>query len=209
MVSKSTCWPIPTPENFEQFRVLARQVYGTLKKENPSLPIFLTFQIDLYHKHRARQRSVIGELMPYSDFLAISTYPYTEGHSPATLPKDWFAELATIHPQKPFAIAETGFIAEESYHNWWSGRTVEGSEEAQASYVRLLLRCANRQQARFVVWFFPQDVDEFWRAQTNPVAKWFVGIWRDSGLVDGSGRAREGLNEWDRWLRQPMKSIGR
>jgi hypothetical protein len=66
-----------SPREFEQYQVLAKQVYKTLKAENPKLPIFLTFQIDLYHKHRARQRPVITQLLPYSDFIAVSTYPYT------------------------------------------------------------------------------------------------------------------------------------
>jgi hypothetical protein len=194
---------------FEQFRVLAKRVYETLKAENPNLPIFLTFQIDVYHKRRAEQRRVITELLPYSDFIAVSTYPYMEGYSPQTLPEDWFADVAAIDPGKPFAVAETGFIAEESYRNWLKGQAVEGSEEAQAAYVRRLLRDANRQKARFVVWFFPQDLDEFWGAQTNVAVKWFVKSWRDSGLVDGSGRERRGLKEWDRWLRQPMTSVRR
>jgi hypothetical protein len=191
------------PRKFKQFQVLAKQVYESLKAENPKLPIFLTFQIDVYHKHPVRQRPVIAGLLPYTDFIAVSTYPYMEGYTPQSLPEDWFADVAAAGPGKPFAIAETGFIAEESYRNWQTGRTVEGTEEAQAAYVRQLLRCADRQQARFVVWFFPQDVDAFWRELTNPLMKWFVKIWRDSGLVDGSGRERRGLNEWDRWLRQP------
>ena len=194
------------PGRFKQFLVLAKQVYETLRAENPDLPIFLTVQIDLYHKHRARQRRAIAELLPYSDFIAVSTYPYMEGYSPQTLPKEWFADVAAIDPEKPFAIAETGFIAEESYRNWLGVKTVEGTEEAQAAYVRLLLQCADRQRARFVVWFFPQDLDEFWRGQTNPAVKWFVKIWRDTGLVDGSGREREALKEWDRWLQQPRAS---
>jgi hypothetical protein len=198
-----------SPRKFEQFRVLARQVYETLKQENPNLPIFLTFQIDLYHKRRAEQRRVISALLPYSDFIAVSTYPYMEGYSPQTLPEDWFADVAAIDAGKPFAVAETGFIAEESYRNWLSGKTAEGSEEAQAAYVRLLLNSANRQQARFVVWFFPQDLDEFWAGQTNLAVKWFVKIWRDSGLVDGSGRERKGLRVWDRWLQQPTTPIRR
>jgi hypothetical protein len=197
------------PRRFKQFQVMAKQVYETLKVENPNLPIFLTFQIDVYHKHRAKQRPIIRELLPYTDFVAVSSYPYMEGYSPQTLPKDWFADVATIDPRKPYAIAETGYIAEESYRPLLTGKVVEGSEAAQAAYVRLLLQSANRQQAQFVVWFFPQDVDKFWEQQTNPVAKWFVKIWRDSGLVDGSGRQREGLMEWDRWLRQPRTSVRR
>jgi hypothetical protein len=125
------------------------------------------------------------------------------------LPADWFSEVAAIDARKPFAVAETGFIAEESYHSLQSGKTVEGSEAAQAAYVRCLLRCADRQQARFVVWFFAQDLDEFWRGQTNPLVRWFVKIWRDSGLVDGTGREREGLKEWDLWLQRPARSIRR
>jgi hypothetical protein len=126
-----------------------------------------------------------------------------EGYTPQALPENWFADVAALDPAKPFAIAETGFIAEESYRNWLSGKAVEGSEAAQAAYVRRLLSSANCQRARFVVWFFPQDVDAYWKQLTNPLMKWFVKIWRDSGLVDGSGREREGLKEWDRWLEQP------
>jgi hypothetical protein len=194
------------PRQFEEFRSLAKQVYETLKAENPSLPIFLTFQIDLYHKHRARQRPVITQLLPCSDFIAVSTYPFMEGYTPQSLPEGWFADVASLDKTKPFAIAETGFIAEESYRNWLTGKTVEGSEAIQAAYVQRLLGCANREQARFVVWFFPQDVDAFWKEQTNPLVKWFVKTWRDSGLVDGDGRQREGLKEWDRWLEQPRTS---
>lgn len=193
-------------KKFDEFQVLAKQVYQTLKAENPKLPIFLTFQIDVYHKHRARQRQIINKLLPFSDFIAVSSYPYMEGYSPETLPKDWFSDVAELDPGKPFAIAETGFIAEESYRKLLSSNTVEGSEKAQAAYVRLLLRSAQRQRARFVVWFFPQDLDEFWGGQTNLVIKWFVKIWRDTGLVDGSGRERAGLKEWDRWLRLSRSS---
>src|SRR5262249_7623736 len=64
------------PRRFKQFEVLAKQTYETLKAENPDLPIFLTFQIDVYHKQRARQRPVITRLLPDSDFIAVSTYPY-------------------------------------------------------------------------------------------------------------------------------------
>jgi hypothetical protein len=198
-----------SPRRFEQFLVLAKQVYETLRAENPGLGIFLTFQIDVYHKHRARQHLAMTRLLPYSDLIAVSTYPYMEGYSPQSLPADWFADVAALDPAKPFAIAETGFIAEESYHNWQNGKTVEGTEAAQATYVRYLLRSAERQKARFVVWFFPQDVDQFWQGLTNPLMKWFVKIWRDSGLVDGSGREREGLKEWDRWLHQPLPSVRR
>jgi hypothetical protein len=130
-----------------------------------------------------------------------------EGYLAQTLPNDWFSDVAALDPAKKFAIAETGFIAEESYHNWQNGRTVGGTEAAQAAYVRHLLTSANRQQAQFVVWFFPQDVDDFWKRQTNPLARWFVKIWRDSGLVDGNGREREGMKEWDRWLKLPVMAV--
>jgi hypothetical protein len=197
------------PRRFAQFRVLAKQVYRTLKEENPNLAIFLTFQIDLYHKDRARQRRVITSVMPYSDFIAVSTYPYMEGYSPETLPNDWFDDIATIDPSKPFAIAETGFIAEGSYRKWLSPQTVQGSEQAQAAYLRKMLQSADRQRARFVVWFFAQDLDEFWGKQTNLAVKWFVNIWKDTGLVDERGREREGLREWDRWLEKPRISVRR
>jgi hypothetical protein len=194
------------PKKFEQFSTLAKQVYETLKQEHPKLPIFLTFQIDVYHKIPAVQGKVITDLLPWSDYIAVSSYPYMEGYYPSTLPANWFSDVAALDPAKPFAIAETGFIAAESFQKP-NVKPVEGSEQAQADYVRLILETANRQNGRFVVWFFPQDVDRFWASLSDPASKAFVGMWKTTGLVDKEGRARQGLREWDLWFQRPVKTV--
>jgi hypothetical protein len=194
------------PKKFEEFRVLAKQVYGTLKREHPRLPIFLTIQIDVYHKIPTAQAAVLRQVLPYSDFIAVSSYPYMEGHSADSLPAGWFTDVAALDRQKPFVIAETAFIAEGSFTNI-TGKSVKGSAQEQSAYVRRILHDTNRLNGRFVVWFFAQDLDQFWEGLSDPAVKKFVGIWKDSGLVDGAGREREGLKEWDRWLRQPRRPV--
>jgi hypothetical protein len=112
--------------------------------------------------------------------------------------------VAALDRRKPFVIAETAFIAEGSFQTVL-GKKVAGSSRAQSAYVRRILDDTNRLKGWFVVWFFAQDLDQYWEGLSDPDTKRFVGIWKDSGLVDGAGREREALSDWDRWLKRPIR----
>ena len=182
------------PEAFNKYRSLTEKVYRILKKENPNLPIFLTFYIR--HFHQFNQTEPVRQLLPFTDYMAVSCYPFLEGYnSPKMLPPDWFSRLAQFAPEKPFAIAETGYTAENVVIKGM-GVDFPGSEEQQASYARFILEELHKLNGKFVVWFFGRDyvtdID-------------FAKLWQYSGMIDRNGKSREALRIWDEWLKLPYK----
>ena len=103
--------PVSNPAVFPAYLRFNRQVYSVLKREYPNLPLFLTFYIDHFREQREGAEPILLELLQYSDYVAVSSYPYLAGYSADTLPPDWFDAVAALAPEKPFCIAETGFIA--------------------------------------------------------------------------------------------------
>lgn len=192
------------PEAFDKFMVLAEQVYDTLKGENPDMPVFLTLYIENFVSDEAVQTQAIEKLLPFTDYIAVSTYPFLAEENPDDLARDWFSRMRDLAPGKPFAIAETAFIAEdlliESY-----GISKEGKAEWQSAYTRFLLAEADRLDAEFVAWFFPRDYDAAVNALEEAGVDELFKIWVDAGLVDESGKARESLHAWDAWLALPLR----
>lgn len=201
-----------THPDYAPFKTLVAEVYATLKKEYPDLPIFLTFQTGSFDVSWEEQQKVNRDLIQYSDLVGISTYPYLAPNTIESgeanvkdLPKDWFTQMAALAPEKPFAITETGFTAED-FSLKIANINLEGRELWQAEYVDLLLRSINQVNAEFVVWFIVRDYDQGWMTVKNAgldADTW--SIWRDTGLLDGNGRSRLGLQVWDRWLGLPRR----
>ncbi len=200
-----------TDPDFEKFLVFVKQVYTTLKSENPDLPLFLTFQTRSFSVKTETIRRVDKRLLKFTDYIAISTYPYYwfPGHppdekaDPHDLPVDWFSQMAKLAPEKPFAVAETGFIAEDLIIKSL-GINMKGREEWQAEYVKFLLNEANKLNAKFVVWFCPVDYDIRWEKMKKRLPEPYK-LWRDTGLLDENRSPRLALKIWDAWLRLPVK----
>ncbi len=192
------------PEEFVRFTSLARQVYTTIKQENPGLPVFLTFQADTYAADEKSQREAITALLPYTDYMAVSTYPYLDHENPDDLPPGLFSQMHALAPEKPFAIAETGFPADnvniEKYH-----LSRKGSPEWQSRYVTFLLTNADRLDARFVIWFVPEDYDPLWNRLRDAGADELLKLWMNCGLADSSRNPRPSLAVWDAWYRLPRR----
>lgn len=193
---------------FDRFLVLAEHVYTTLKRENPELPIFATLATISQSTDVEGLRSLAGKVMPYSDYVAISTYPFwsfsdlKRRADPRDIPSDWFSRWATFAPDKPFAVAETSYIAEDLVMDQYQVH-MRGTERWQAEYVRLLCEELNSLDAEFVAWFIPRDYDEGWEYLRTLGVEQFLKAWRDTGLVDGGGKPRQSLAIWDAWLHLP------
>jgi len=67
---------LPNTTIYDQFLVLADTVYQTLKKEYPNLPVFLTLQDQSFNKNRQELLDMTAQLLPYTDMIAVSTYPF-------------------------------------------------------------------------------------------------------------------------------------
>lgn len=198
--TKNKSWP--------EFVTMAKEVYSSLKKEHPKLPVFLTFQLDEYWKDPEEQEKVIRQVLPYTDYIAVSTYPYFSGYfDPGRIPNAWFSRFANFAPNKPFVIAETGFTAEDFDAVGIKG---SGSPQWQKDYVEFLLRESARLKSRFVVWYVPKDYDKFFDdvqvLSLLGVPIDLFKIWKDSGLLDGQGKPRPAYSTWMNKLRCPLEN---
>ncbi|MFQ6089714.1 MAG: hypothetical protein ACE5K0_12555, partial [Candidatus Methanofastidiosia archaeon] len=192
------------PDAFKKYLVMAEQVYKILKKENPNLSLFLTIQLDNFVKNKKKQNEVLRQLLPFTDYIALSTYPYTEKANPHDLLEDWFSQIRDLAPEKPFAIAETGFIAENLVIEKYRVR-IQGKEEWQAEYVQFLLSESNRLNAEFVIWFVSRDYDFGWIRLEEVGLDELFKLWRDTGLLDGEGKSRKSFKIWNAWLGLPKE----
>jgi len=192
------------PNAFDKFVILAAQVYKTLKKENPTLPIFLTIKVGTFYEDEASQRAAIEKVLPYTDYIVVSSYPFQYYADPKEIPEDWFSRIADLAPEKPFAVAETAFTAENVVIEKY-GINIPGNERWQAEYLQILLTKANELNAKFVIWFCPVDYDLLWE-KIKDFTDEGMKFWRDTGLINEKMEARPSLKIWDAWLKLPISS---
>jgi exo-beta-1,3-glucanase (GH17 family) len=182
--------------DFDKLLILFDQVYSTLKQENPDLPIFVTLEMR-YAPSKTKK------LVQYSDYIAVSAYPYLEGYgNPEDIPSDYFSQM-TEGINKPFAIAETSYAAEDLL-GIPGLPDIEGNESNQAKYAQFLLNASNNMDAEFVVWFVLRDYDAMWDKIKDYSPLWW-SVWKDAGLIDGDGNGRLGLEAWNEWLEFPKE----
>ncbi len=191
---------------------LAAAVYGDLKASYPSLPIFQTLHVETFYGDRAAQTAAIGQILPYTDYIAVSSYPYGNISrylpdslaDPALLPANYFSALAALAPGKPFAISETAWPAHDVTAPY--PINIRSNEDCQRRYVEFLLSSTDALSGKFVNYFFTRDFDAFWDnvlIHDNNAA--LIRLWKDAGLYDGAGTARPALSSWLSHFSRPMR----
>ena len=194
-----------SPEQREAFVTFAGEVYRAVKRVHPDLPVFPTWSLGNRAAFTDDLRDFVEALGPYSDFLAVSTYPYVwdgVGGEADRLPADWFAKMAEVLPDKPFAVAQTGFLS-GTYRNLPNLVWISAGPEDQALYVDSLLHEAERLGAEFVIWYVPVDYDRLWsRLEAIGMSEWFAQ-WMRTGLWSSDFQPRPALEVWSEWLALP------
>ncbi|MEX0288554.1 MAG: hypothetical protein AB3N14_05545 [Flavobacteriaceae bacterium] len=192
---------------YAQFLVLMETVYTALKLDYPDLPIFLTFQDRSFNNTHAELLEVTSELLEFSDYMAISTYPFLnyqnleQDANPALFSDSWLADFQNLDLSKPVAISETGFCAEDLVIENL-GVNVKGSANWQKDYLTKLFVHANEMDAEFVAWFVYRDYDLLYDKTANPTD--IFKVWKDNGLLDGEGNKRPAHTIWDQWKALPV-----
>jgi hypothetical protein len=192
------------PAEWKSFVSFAAAVYPRLKAAHPALPLILTFQVDFLQADPVTQEAAIREMLPYSDLLVASTYPYVAQSDPRAVPADLFDRLVRLDPAKRFAVGETAWPAEDVTAPFPG--FIPADEERQRIYVERLLADAERLNAAFVCWFFTRDYDDLWQTTLKDLPN--AGLlrqWRDTGLYAGDGRARPALTSWRRLLERARR----
>ena len=197
------------PAAFDDFVVFARGVYNNIKAQYPALPVMVS--IALKSPAAAETSEFAGQfarIADYVDLVGISVYPYAfynaqEGASPDTLPTDWLSQISVIAPNKPVAITETGWVAEDLLLPRFA-IDIRSDDATQRNYVERTLDEAERLDARFVIWFTAVDFDALWNTVLGQYD--LPAIWRDAGLYDETLRPRAALDVWQAWFDRPLRA---
>jgi hypothetical protein len=193
------------PEKWPTYLELHKYIYSELKAKYPDLPIFISLAgHDLLEGYtdadHEKQMQVLNDILPYTDYFALSLYPYFTKYL-TDYPADMFSKLAALSGGKPIAIAETGFPGQTfSIKN--PPTTFESSPEKQAKYITDLISAADKDYYVFIVNFIVRDYDQLAKKIGEND---FVIAWRDTGLYDEDGHPRPGLELWRAALARPYQ----
>jgi len=188
------------PEKWEAYKALADVVKTNIKALYPSLKV--SESISLHNLHDApgtKASEASQEVIAYinqMDFAALSYYPFLKNQHAKNefqLTFDFLHSNITV----PIAFVETGQIAEDLVVPAL-GLSMQGNEETQNNYVETLLQHAQDQNYEFVTWWAHRDFDALW--ETFPSEVKDIGqLWRDTGLLDETGKERASYTTWRHW----------
>jgi hypothetical protein len=194
------------PDQWDSYMVLHREVYAHLKATYPDLPAFVSLTgIDLIDGYtdanHADQARALADVLPHTDIVGLSIYPYMTGYLTNAIPTDLIDQLAALTEQ-PIAITETGYPAQDfAIVNGLLRIQFDSDEDKQAAWVRHVLDKAAEYEFEMVVNFVLRDYDALWR---------YIGAredltiaWRDTGLYSEDGSTRPALDIWREWLALP------
>ena len=195
------------PAEWEAFMELYRETYTALKARYPELPIFASVLgvafLDGYRDEDdpVANRELLVDILEYSDFYAISLYPYLTRYLANQVPETMWDDLFSLS-DKPIAITETGYPA-QAFSVFNGTISVDGTPEKQNAYISRLLQEANDRNFEFVINFIVRDYDALY--------EWINGgdlelLWRDTGLYDEDGNSRPALDTWRAWLARPYEN---
>ncbi len=188
--------------DFALYKDFISKVYQRLKVIYPGLPLMVSFMVT----ELPSSLSLANQLMPYTDYIALSAYPYTHVSSsasgntnPALFPSDFFTRFIQLDTNKPFCFAETGYIAEDLVIPVFS-LNKQGNAAWQNDYLQLICNLTNERRGKFIIWFCQKDYD----AANNTLRSLGVyqdlyGLWEDTGLVDENNNKRPSYNTWLGW----------
>lgn len=180
------------PNLWSEYLSFCNFVYSGLKAEFPSLPTILSFQLGSIDRNQTLQLSEIAKLLPVSDWIGISAYPFLDGYlDPRNIPTDWISRLLTLAPEKPWGILETCYPAATIPVGVGF---IPGTEERQARYLQRIVQECTTRAAQCLIWSMPMDYVRQW----NPTLPEFAGVWRTCGLVDDDFTERWALRVWER-----------
>ncbi len=190
---------------FVLYKDFLSKVYGQLKTKYPAIPFFISFIVDETNEGY----NYASQLIPYSDFLGLSAYPYVRVSSsaggntdPKNFPADFFTKFINLAPAKPLAFAETSYIAENLIIPSFS-LNKQGNEAWQKDYLEMICKLCNERKAKLLIWFCHKDYDAGANTLRNlGLYQDLFGFWEDTGLKDETGRERPAYQSWLQWLQK-------
>lgn len=196
-----------TIADFNNYKDFLGQVYGALKVNHPNLPCFISFIVS----ESPQGFNYANALLPYTDIIGISSYPYTHisssgtGNTNPDLFPDNFFENYIFMANKPFCFAETAYIAEDLVVSSFN-LNKQGNEDWQNKYLNKILSLSQEHNAEFIIWFCSKDYDEgnLYLQQQGLYMDLFA-LWQDTGFLDENGNQRLAYTTWNNWMNKDKK----
>lgn len=190
-----------TMNSWKAYLELHKYVYLELKKNFPNLPIMVSMTaMDLLSGYtsvaNSLQLQVLNDITPYTDYFAVSLYPFLSKLLTDSLPDNLFDTIFSLS-NKPICITETGYPAQTFSIN--NGSVVfNGTPQKQKDYFDKLFSAANNYKVVFIINFVVRDYDKLWQAIGSPddINK----VWRDTGIYDETGKVRTVYESWKNML---------
>jgi hypothetical protein len=197
------------PEVWTEYLELHQFIYTELKKLYPALPVFTSvvgaqlLKDFIDGNDHVTQRLAALQILEYSDYYALSFYPYMSKHLGNPYPENTFEELFNISA-KPLVVAETGYVAQTFSLDTGTGlTTVESDQVKQQKFFNDLLKACERRNAEFVIDFVIRDYDQLWTQIGSPTD---ISIaWRDCGLYDENGESRLAHKTWKEYFARELQ----
>ena len=193
------------PDLWAGYVEMQQLVYDKLKTLYPDLPMMVSVLGMAYFPQYApeyddlpAQLAGLEQLLPYSDYFAISLYPYLSSLVDG-IPPHFFDDLFALAGDKPIAISETGYPA-QILQMQTVDYTFPGTPERQNAYITGLLAQADAYDFQFIVNFVLRDYDALYEAIGGGD---LAAVWRDTGLYDENGQPRLVLESWRQTLARP------
>lgn len=188
-----------------QLKELHKETYLAVKKQYPALPVFFTTELLHYKKlHKeaknSPQEAEVDDLMQYSDYFAMSVYPFMSYEIPRPVPDD-FLDVAKRF-NKPIVVSEAGFTSQDVRLKTY-GITLYGSEKEQAHFTNMVLKKAHQENYVFVANFATTDYEKLSDKLPNPVAE-LSRIWSRTGLQTSNQISKPALTIWDGYYNAPL-----
>jgi hypothetical protein len=193
--------------DFALYKDFLSQVFIKIKAAYPAIPVMISLMVN----ETVESLSFATQLLPYTDYIALSAYPYTlvsssvNGNTnPALFPADYFTRYIQLDSGKPLCFAETAYIAEPLVLSSF-GLNKQGNEQWQDDYLQKVLNLLNERKGKFIIWFCHKDYDAGNNTLRNMgLYQELFSFWEDTGLIDENNRTRFSYNTWLTWMQRKI-----
>lgn len=152
------------PVGFDKFVTVYAEAYDAIKANSPQTLVFPVFQLEMAKgdaypaggsEARQPQWELLARFGERLNLAAFTTYPFLDHGSPADLPEDYYAEIAT-HTSRPIAFTEIGWPSAPLATD--PGSAYGGSPDEQVALVHRFFQLTADTDLVLVLWAFPHDL---------------------------------------------------